>query len=236
MPASSMRVHWHQDSGIEELAMNTDIELRSAGRVVLDLIETINENRMYLSEIDGAIGDGDHGINMSKGFSQCRNRLLGAPDMPGLAEAFEALAMTLLEGIGGSMGPLYGSFFMAWSETLADHEHMDAELFGRALAQAVDAVQSIGNANVGDKTLMDTLVPARDAYAVALAAGDSFHAALTAMMNAAEQGMESTRGLQARIGRASRLGERSIGVLDAGATSCCLLLQTLGSSLQSRLV
>jgi dihydroxyacetone kinase-like protein len=216
--------------------MVNDIELASAGPVVLDLIATINENRTYLSEIDGAIGDGDHGINMSKGFSQCRDSLLAEPDLPGLAEAFDTLAMTLLDGIGGSMGPLYGSIFMGFSETLAGHQRMNAQMFGRALEQAVAAVQSVGNAQLGDKTLMDTLIPARDAYTAALRAGASFHDALTAMIDAAETGWKSTKDLQARVGRASRLGERSIGVLDAGATSCFLLLRTLALSLQSRLV
>ena len=89
--------------------MSQTIELASAGGVVLELIATINDNRAYLSEIDGAIGDGDHGINMSKGFSQCRDSLLAEPSLPGLAQVFDTLAMTLLEGIGGSMGPLYGS-------------------------------------------------------------------------------------------------------------------------------
>ena len=216
--------------------MSKTIELAGAGQVVLDLIETINENRAYLSEIDGAIGDGDHGINMSKGFSLCRERLLSAPVLPGLAEAFDTLAMTLLDGIGGSMGPLYGSVFMGFSETLAGHQQMDAELFGRALEQAVAGVQSVGDAKVGDKTLMDTLVPARDAYLAALAAGADFETALEAMTAAAESGWKSTKDLQARIGRSARLGERSIGVLDAGATSCYLLLKTMGTSLQGRLV
>ena len=216
--------------------MKNEIELASAGAVVLELIATINENRAYLSEIDGAIGDGDHGINMSKGFSQCRDGLLAQPTLPGLAPAFDALAMTLLEGIGGSMGPLYGSVFMGFAETLAGHQRMDAQLFGAALTQAVNDVQTVGNAKVGDKTLMDTLIPARDAYLAALAQGESFHAALSAMIAAAETGWQSTKALQARIGRAARLGERSIGVLDAGATSCFLLLRTLGTSLQSRLV
>ena len=215
--------------------MSQTIELASAGGVVLELIATINENRAYLSEIDGAIGDGDHGINMSKGFSQCRDGLLAQPALPGLAQAFDALAMTLLDGIGGSMGPLYGSVFMGFAEALAGHQRMDAQLFGAALAQAVDGVQSVGNAQVGDKTLMDTLIPARDAYLAALAQGQDFAAALAAMVAAAEAGWQSTKDLQARVGRASRLGERSIGVLDAGATSCFLLLRTLGSSLQSRL-
>jgi len=216
--------------------MKNEIELANAGAVVLDLIETINENRAYLSEIDGAIGDGDHGINMSKGFSQCRDALLAQPTLPGLASAFDALAMTLLDGIGGSMGPLYGSVFMGFAETLAGHQRMDAQLFGAALARAVADVQSVGSAQVGDKTLMDTLIPARDAYLAALSQGADFDEALGAMVAAAETGWKSTKALQARIGRAARLGERSIGVLDAGATSCFLLLRTLGSSLQKRLV
>ena len=215
--------------------MSQTIELASAGGVVLELIATINENRAYLSEIDGAIGDGDHGINMSKGFSQCREALLAKPTLPGLDESFDTLAMTLLEGIGGSMGPLYGSVFMGFAETLAGHQRMDAQLFGAALTQAVADVQSVGDARIGDKTLMDTLIPARDAYLAALAQGENFHAALSAMVAAAEAGWQSTKDLQARIGRAARLGERSIGVLDAGATSCFLLLRTLGSALQSRL-
>lgn len=212
--------------------MSQTIELAGAGGVVLELIATINDNRAYLSEIDGAIGDGDHGINMSKGFSQCRDRLLAEPALPGLAQSFDTLAMTLLEGIGGSMGPLYGSLFMGFAETLGSARQLDAELFGRALANAVEQVETVGSAKVGDKTLMDTLVPARDAYLAALTQGQDFAAALTTMVAAAEAGWLSTKDLQARIGRASRLGERSIGVLDAGATSCFLLLRTLATSLQ----
>jgi len=215
--------------------MNQGIDLKSSGAIVLALIDIINENRAYLSEIDGAIGDGDHGINMSKGFSQCRETLLAKPELPGLAEALDTLAMTLLEGIGGSMGPLYGSFFMGLSEALAGHARLDAALFGKALAQGVEGVESVGNAKVGDKTLMDTLIPARDAYQAAIAGGADFAAAIAAMLAAAETGWRSTKDLQARIGRAARLGERSIGVLDAGATSCFLLLQGLGKGVVSRL-
>lgn len=212
--------------------MSQSIELRQAGTIVLDLIAVINENRAYLSEIDGLIGDGDHGINMSKGFSQCREALLAKPELPGLAEGLDTLAMTLLEGIGGSMGPLYGSFFLGLAETLAGKERLDAPLFGEALANAVAGVETVGSAKVGDKTLIDTLVPARDAYLGALAQGVDFAAALTAMIAAAETGWQSTKALQARIGRAARLGERSVGVLDAGATSCFLLIRTLGASIQ----
>jgi dihydroxyacetone kinase phosphoprotein-dependent L subunit len=211
------------------------IAMAGAGGVVLDLVEVIHQNRQRLSEIDGAIGDGDHGINMDKGFSQCGAKLSAQSPLPGLPQAFETLALTLMDDIGGSMGPLYGSFFLAWSEALAPHTLLDAGLFDAAFTRAVAAVVEMGNAEVGDKTLMDTLVPARDAFSAARAAGQPFDAALKAMSFAAAQGMESTRALQARIGRAARLGARSIGVLDAGATSCCLILQSLAASLQRRL-
>ena len=215
--------------------MTQTLALKQAGPIVLDLVETINANRAYLSEIDGLIGDGDHGINMSKGFTQCGEALRAHPTLPGLAEGLDTLAMTLLEGIGGSMGPLYGSFFMGLAETLSGKETLDAQLFGEALANGVAGVETVGSAKVGDKTLMDTLVPAREAFQAAVAGGADFSAALTAMIDAAERGWQSTKDLQARIGRAARLGERSIGVLDAGATSCFLILKTLGTSVQQRL-
>ena len=215
--------------------MTQTLALKQAGQIVLDLVDTINANRAYLSEIDGLIGDGDHGINMSKGFTQCGDALRAKPELPGLAEGLDALAMTLLEGIGGSMGPLYGSFFMGLAETLAGKETLDAQLFGEALAAGVEGVETVGSAKVGDKTLIDTLVPARDAYLAAVAGGADFSAAITAMIEAAEKGWKSTKDLQARIGRAARLGERSIGVLDAGSTSCFLLLKTLGNSVRERL-
>jgi len=215
--------------------MTQTLTLKQAGPIVLDLVETINANRAYLSEIDGLIGDGDHGINMSKGFTQCGEALRAHPTLPGLAEGLDTLAMTLLEGIGGSMGPLYGSFFMGLAETLSGKETLDAQLFGEALANGVAGVETVGSAKVGDKTLMDTLVPAREAFQAAVAGGADFSSALTAMIDAAERGWHSTKDLQARIGRAARLGERSIGVLDAGATSCFLILKTLGTSVQQRL-
>ncbi len=215
--------------------MAQTLALQQAGAIVLDLVDTINANRAYLSEIDGLIGDGDHGINMSKGFTQCGEALRAHPELPGLAEALDTLAMTLLEGIGGSMGPLYGSFFLGLAETLSGKETLDATLFGEALANAVEGVETVGSAQVGDKTLMDTLVPAREAFQAAVSGGAEFSTAISAMIDAAEHGWQSTQNLQARIGRAARLGERSIGVLDAGATSCFLIIRTIGSEIQKRL-
>lgn len=212
------------------------LALAQAGGVVRDLIAAIVADRQYLSEIDGLIGDGDHGINMAKGFNGCGARLdaLGAK-ADSLPVALQQLSEALMDDIGGSMGPLYGNFFRGFVDTLAPHERLDAALFGDALAAAVANVQAMGNAQVGDKTLIDTLVPARDAYLTSQGSGADFAASLAAMSAAAAAGRDSTKALQARIGRSARLGPRSIGVLDAGATSCCLILQTLADSLQRQL-
>ncbi len=201
------------------------VALGNAGDVVRELIKTINANRDFLSEIDGLIGDGDHGVNMSKGFTGCGTRLDAMGDQAkALPAAFEQLSKALMEDIGGSMGPLYGQFFLGFVNTLEPYEKMDAALFADALAAAVANVQGMGNAQVGDKTLIDSMVPARDAFRAALESGADFAACLAAMSEAAEKGKDSTKNLQARIGRSARLGPRSIGVLDAGATSCCLIL------------
>lgn len=212
------------------------VPLSTSGDLVRDLITIIVANRQYLSEIDGLIGDGDHGINMAKGFTGCGTRLdaLGATAQQ-LPAALEQLSQALMDDIGGSMGPLYGEFFLGFFDTLAPHQQLDASLFGDALGTAVANVQRMGNAQVGDKTLMDTLVPSLTAYREALLEGAGFSKALHALSAAAEQGRDSTQNLQARIGRSARLGPRSIGVLDAGATSCCLILQSMARSLQRQL-
>jgi dihydroxyacetone kinase phosphoprotein-dependent L subunit len=200
--------------------------------VVTDLVAALNANRAYLSEIDGAIGDGDHGINMSKGFTAAGERLASAPAAR-LSGALATLGETLVEGVGGSMGPLYGTFFLSMSEVLGEREKVDGATFLAMLDAGLSAIQEIGSAKVGDKTLLDTLVPARDALAAALEARKPFEAALQEMVAAAEKGRDSTRDMVARVGRASRLGERSRGVLDAGATSCALILSTMAKSLRA---
>jgi dihydroxyacetone kinase phosphoprotein-dependent L subunit len=203
-----------------------------AGGLVLELVRTIAENRAYLSELDGATGDGDHGINMAKGFLAAAQKL--AP-VPPLAAALAALGETLLEDVGGAMGPLYGTFFTHMAEVLADRPALDGPLFSAMLAAAEAAVQELGGAQVGDKTLLDTLAPARAAFDTAQRAGLSFAESLDRMAVAAREGRDSTRALVARVGRASRLGERSRGKLDAGATSCCLILEAMARWLRGAL-
>jgi dihydroxyacetone kinase-like protein len=197
--------------------------------IVLNLISTIQENRDYLSEIDGLIGDGDHGINMNKGFTLCGEKLENLET--NLSESLKILGQTLLTEIGGSMGPLYGTFFMKMARRCRKEEFIDALVFKDMLLAAKDGVSELGNAKAGDKTLMDVLIPASEKYSEALDRGESFTGALKEMKKAGQLGMKSTKDMVAKVGRASRLGERSRGVLDAGATSCNLLLQSMADTI-----
>lgn len=167
---------------------------------------------------------------MAKGFARCGDRPGATP--PPMGQGLAILSDSLMAGIGGSMGPLYGRFFEGMAQCLDGARFLDAQLFGQMLGAALAGIDSLGNARVGDKTLIDTLQPAVESFNAVLQQGQDFSQALDAMSEAAEKGRDSTIDLVARIGRASRLGERSRGVLDAGATSCCLILQTMAKSIK----
>ncbi|AZO93286.1 dihydroxyacetone kinase subunit DhaL [Halocella sp. SP3-1] len=204
---------------------------RDGIKIVYNLIATIQDNKEYLSEIDGAIGDGDHGINMNKGFTKTEKKL--KDKNMNLTEGLKTLGMTLMTEIGGSMGPLYGTFFLRMSKVTTGEEEIKQDIFSKMLNEACDGLKNIGNAKVGDKTLMDTLIPAVEAYDKACNEGKDFKESLDLMQDAAEKGKDSTKDMVAKVGRAARLGERSRGVLDAGATSCNLILQTMADSIKT---
>lgn len=197
--------------------------------IVNNLILTIQENKQYLSDLDGLIGDGDHGINMNKGFSMVRLELENNPG--DLVYGLKILSKVLITKIGGAMGPLYGKFFNAMALSLEGNEQIGINEIGESLKAVVKAIASISAAQVGDKTLVDTLIPAVIAYEKARQDGNTFAEALHALKFAAHEGCFSTKNMAAKIGRASRLGKRSIGVLDPGAASCCLILETLSDSI-----
>lgn len=201
--------------------------------IVNNIITVIQANKVYLGDIDGAIGDGDHGINMNKGFTLCKERIEGK-DIS-LSEGLKVLGRVLLTEIGGSMGPLYGTFFIEMSKVIKDKEEIDKVAFKEMLKAAMDSIGTLGKAKLGDKTLMDTLIPAVESFERSLIEDKSFEEALEAMKLAAEAGKESTRDLVAKIGRASRLGERSRGILDAGSVSCNLILQSMADSIIAEL-
>lgn len=199
--------------------------------IIYDLIKTIQDNALYLSEIDGAIGDGDHGINMNKGFTMCKDRLIDK--QIDLSTALNILGEVLLNEIGGAMGPLYGMFFIGMSNACNDIKQIDSIVFKNMLKAAVSKLSEIdlNKAKIGDKTMMDTLIPAIQAYKTAINNKKSFIEALEEMKIAAEKGKESTKELIAKVGRASRLGERSKGFLDVGAVSSWLILKSIAGSI-----
>lgn len=210
----------------------TGISNKGAGGIVRDIAAVIVENKAYLSEIDGKIGDGDHGVNMAKGFGRAAERL--DPEDT-LTDAMQVLSDVLMSEIGGSMGPLYGMMFSDMADDLGDADTVDAASFGSMIRAGLEGVQEIGSAKVGDKTLLDTFVPAVEAFETATAAGKDFSTALAEMKVAAEKGRDSTIDMVARLGRSARLGERSRGVLDAGATSCAMILGGFADGITRRL-
>jgi len=212
--------------------INGDAVSNQCGKEILQvLIKAVHENRDYLSKIDGAIGDGDHGINMNKGFSMARSLLTTNEPLP-LGTALIGLGNILLNEIGGSMGPIYGTFFMEMGEAMNSAAEIDSKVFLNMLTAGRKGVQEIGNAQVGDKTLIDTLVPAENALNDSIEHDTGFAEALKRMISGARTGMESTKDMVAKLGRSARLGERSRGVLDAGATSCFIILEAMAFEIE----
>lgn len=206
--------------------------LNDKGIVIVDeLIKTIQENAKYLSELDGAIGDGDHGINMNKGFTMCKDRLMDK--QIDLSAGLNILGEVLLNEIGGAMGPLYGMFFIEMSKACNNQKQINSKVFKSMLEAAISGINEVdlSQAKIGDKTMMDTLIPAVEAYTTAINHGKSFIEALEEMKIAAKKGKESTKELIAKVGRASRLGERSKGFLDVGAVSSWLILRSMADSM-----
>jgi dihydroxyacetone kinase-like protein len=184
----------------------------------------IAEHNVELSALDRAIGDGDHGENMDRGFQAILAKLNEAvPETPGAA--FKLAAMTLMSKVGGAAGPLYGTAFLRAATSAGDVTELDSAALAAALTAARDGVVARGKAESGDKTMIDAWTPAVDAADAAAEAGASPAELLAAAAKAAEDGAVATDPLVARKGRASYLGERSAGHRDPGAASSALLLR-----------
>lgn len=181
-------------------------------------------NKQLLTDLDSAIGDADHGINMDRGMTAAVAKLDEAPGVD-IGAVLKAVGMALISTVGGAAGPLYGTFFMQAGQALTGANDLDTDGWAKALDAGVNGVAKIGKATAGEKTMLDALIPARDAFAAAAAAGGSFASALERSAGAAADGMRATVPMLATKGRASYLGERSIGHQDPGATSAHLLLR-----------
>ena len=183
-------------------------------------------NKDYLTELDSPIGDADHGINMDRGFRKVAEKMptVAATD---IGNILKTVGMTLMSSVGGASGPLYGTFFMKSGMALASKEELTDEDLVDRVTNGVDGILQRGRAQLQDKTMYDAWNPAIDALKAAFASGADTVTALSKAVDAAEAGMKATIPLQARKGRASYLGERSIGHQDPGATSTYLMLKAL---------
>lgn len=183
----------------------------------------VAENRIELMELDRAIGDGDHGDNLDRGFTAVTSKLAdAAPDTP--SAALKLIATTLMSTVGGAAGPLYGTAFLR-AATSAGEDRIDAAGVAGLLTAAVEGVVARGKASPGDKTMVDALGPAAEAARAAAENGATPQAVLVAAAEAAEEGARATEPMVAKKGRASYLGERSAGHVDPGAQSSALILR-----------
>ena len=201
--------------------------------ILLKMVKGIQDNKAYLGEVDGLIGDGDHGMNMNKGFTVFETRF--SDEDISFTEGLDELGMILLNEIGGSMGPIYGTIFMDMAEAGEDAEEIGLSEFADMLEAGMNGLFDIVEARVGDKTLVDTLFPAVETLKEGADKDEDFSETLEKMKAAAHAGRDSTKEMVAKYGRSSRLGERSRGVLDAGATSCCIILEAMADGMQELL-
>jgi dihydroxyacetone kinase-like protein len=193
----------------------------------------IEENATALTKLDAAIGDGDHGTNMTRGFRAVVQRLDGL-EAEDFGSVFKAVGMALIGKVGGASGPLYGSFYLAVGKGLGEAEEVDDGALAAALRAGYDGVVARGKAQLEDKTMLDAWHPALEALDAALAGGSGLGQALDQAERAAEAGMKATIPLVARKGRASYLGERSRDHQDPGATSTHLLVKALADVVNER--
>jgi phosphoenolpyruvate---glycerone phosphotransferase subunit DhaL len=191
---------------------------------------TVAENREYLTELDSAIGDADHGINMNRGMAAVVAKL-DAGEAGDVGALLKAVGMTLVSTVGGASGPLYGTLFLEMGKSAAGKSELSGQDWADALAAGVAGVQRRGKAELGDKTMLDALVPAVETLRSALAGGSTLDEALRRSAETAQAGMTATIPLVAHKGRASYLGERSANHQDPGATSSWLLLRTAAETL-----
>lgn len=204
------------------------MDLAQLSAWIREYARMIGENARHLTDLDAAVGDADHGVNMERGMTAVVAALDDAPpaDMAGLAKL---VGMTLVRSVGGASGPLYGTFFLRMATSLGARDTVDAAGFAEALRAGVEGVVQRGHAEAGDKTMYDALAPAMDSLDRELASGAGLSEALTAAASAAARGRDATTPMVARKGRASYLGERSAGHQDPGATSAAMLIAAAAS-------
>jgi phosphoenolpyruvate---glycerone phosphotransferase subunit DhaL len=193
---------------------------------ILAMGESINVNKEFLTDLDSPIGDSDHGINMSRGFNAV-NKVLKEFDSNDLSAILKKVGMTLISTVGGASGPLYGTAFLRAAVTIQGKNDITINDGVSMLAAAIQGIKDRGKAVQGEKTMLDALEPAYDAFLLASKEDKSLAACLEYACDAAQRGVEFTKTIKATKGRASYLGDRSIGHQDPGATSSLIMLQAI---------
>jgi dihydroxyacetone kinase-like protein len=193
---------------------------------IAEIAAVVEAQRDHLTQLDSAIGDADHGINLARGFGAVQGALADA-DTPTPASVLLLTGSTLISKVGGASGPLYGTAFRRASKALGDEPEVDLAVLAGALEAALAGVQKLGAAREGEKTMVDALAPATVAFSKAVAEGASTGDSLAALTDAADAGAQATISMQALKGRASYLGPRSVGHEDPGAASTALILHAL---------
>jgi dihydroxyacetone kinase-like protein len=200
------------------------------GDVFLGAIAAIKEaidcNKEFLTELDREIGDSDHGINMARGFDAVLNKLSAEPQ-PDLAAGLKKIGMTLLSTVGGASGPLYGTAFMRAAVPAQGKAEVDKVLIAEMLQAAIQGIKDRGKAVCGEKTMLDSLEPAYNEFLRGIAENKDLSECMELACSAAEEGVEYTKTIIAKKGRASYLGERSLGHQDPGATSVLVIIRAL---------
>jgi dihydroxyacetone kinase-like protein len=210
--------------------MTEHLDIAALQRWIRRFAADISEHRERLTELDSAIGDADHGANLDRGLGVVLAALTEPPSTTAAA-LFKRVGMTLVSNVGGASGPLYGTFFLRMAGAAGDVATLDAATFAAVLRVGRDGLVARGKAEPGDKTMIDALTPAIDALDAALAQHQPLEKALVAASAAADAGRDATTPMLARKGRASYLGERSIGHQDPGATSMALLIAAAAATL-----
>lgn len=195
-------------------------------QIIFKIAQMIDENKMYLTELDAAIGDGDHGINMSKGFQAVIDKIKD-DNGDNIGDMLKKVSMALIANVGGASGPLYGTAFMKAGMWVGNRREISIEDYYNMLLEALNGIKARGRASIGEKTMVDSLEPAINELKISIDNKFNELECLEKMVNSAKLGMENTKNIVATKGRASYLGERSIGHLDPGAVSCYLILKTI---------
>jgi dihydroxyacetone kinase-like protein len=207
------------------------IDAATTRRWIEAAARVLGEQRAYLTDLDAAIGDADHGVNMDRGFKAAVERVAGLPPDAAPGAILRAVGQAVMSSVGGASGPLWGMAFRRAGQQAGEAAELDGPALAALLDQVVQAMRQLGKAEPGDKTMLDALAPAAEAMRTRVDGGAGLAEALIAACEAAEAGVQATIPLQARKGRASYLGERSVGHQDPGATSAAYILRALESAL-----